>query len=193
MGPTLLVAVHDDGQHPANAQSPWNPVEWHTYSNCSLHCQCHTTSTVHDTRLVPCAAPALLDAARPLRLRLRLHNGRQRSAWTIAPSGSLALSPSTHRHPMRRTQCHTTGPDATQHVRAEVYRGTPWCTAYLCQREVRGPYPCAEDRRVWPPYCISEQYGGHTRLSAAHGHANQSERGPQDEESTEPKQVYSGS
>jgi len=29
---------------------------------------------------------------------------------TRAPSWSLVLSPSTHRHPMRRTQCHTTGP-----------------------------------------------------------------------------------
>ena len=60
----LLVVVHDGGRRPAHAQAKWNPVEWHTYSNCSLHCQCHTTDTVNATRLAPCAAPTLLaDAA----------------------------------------------------------------------------------------------------------------------------------
>ena len=51
----------------------WNPVEWHTYLNCSLHCSCHTTDTVDATRLAPCAAPTLLaDAAVLLTL---VHNG----------------------------------------------------------------------------------------------------------------------
>ena len=39
--PALFIAVRDARQCPATVLPQWTPVVWHTYSNCSPHCQCH--------------------------------------------------------------------------------------------------------------------------------------------------------